>query len=593
MSRNLNVLRINDRVPSRKGHIDDSPANLVGTPPPGLNLVTFADKNGNLLLGISDWETAIAFWQTYQPDQRIDIIAADVRFDTDRTSPLHVGEGPKDIPTGLSHLKPFAAMSRAFASPLGIGIHTADPGLWERLARATEAGSQAMGLLAAHEGGEVAAIMGGANEILDLSDEERLRWCWNWFHTHTVNNFADACRLGVQGFRKSMVRAVSKNPALPPPVFVLPSEWIRLAAWCREMQVDPKPIGTEGPSVNFILRDGRGDSINLRSLFSDVQTVNIVEKPLPASCFKFQEARKSCIPSHDGELDSSRLPRIGAFVEALGTIHDVVSLAWDAIREFPLRLPPISEKEHTKGESSLVQNLRQVLGGNGNGQLARGLAVVFQILRRDYANQLEWENAVKIGGSEWNPRKKRFSPNNPHGHFLAARLAELARMAAAEPGLFVLADILEDRKWCGEHIKKPGAKWVVWHARQLVAAGTWNEDEVAGMYWAIDPKLRSPWKMPNPLPPGLPWIGPELNTFLIQSLGYSEEYGPAQKNDFNGLTRSVRLGFGLQSNKAAQGFVRSFVEGNGPEWLKALCRDVVIARLGWINEGTWPRSIAR
>src|ERR1035437_3200630 len=98
---------------------------------PGPRSVAFIDTvtiNGVSKPGIDRWEVAIEFWNGFEASERIDLITADVRFTADHTSPLWYDEtfrNPNDaereeflIPTGLSHVKPFAAIARATGRPI-------------------------------------------------------------------------------------------------------------------------------------------------------------------------------------------------------------------------------------------------------------------------------------------------------------------------------------------------------------------------------------------------------------------------------------------------------------------------------------------
>src|SRR6185369_8496369 len=89
---------------------------------------------GGGLEGIVSWQTAIQFWSYFKDGQVPDLVVADVRFIRDQSSPLSLlfESDDNNIPTGLSHLKTFAVLSRAIGAPLGVGTRTMDPGLWER-----------------------------------------------------------------------------------------------------------------------------------------------------------------------------------------------------------------------------------------------------------------------------------------------------------------------------------------------------------------------------------------------------------------------------------------------------------------------------
>lgn len=583
----LTVLWIDDRIP-RTGHVPDSPNEEAGSPPKGLELFRF-EADGVKHNGIYDWLSALRFWQTYTATRRIDLIAADVRFDFDRTSPIPAMGGPRDIPTGLSHLKPFAAIASAAGLPLGIGIHTADPGLWRRLAATGNAADKAMGLLAAHEIGEVAAILGRAAGLSELPQQARVQWCWDWLEEHAVFKFQDACRTAVCDYREHLARAAKVGGAMPPRVLVMPSRWVALAEWCDEMRKNPAPLGPEGAGVVFTLSDGSEDAVWMRSLFSDVTAVNIEKDVLPAWCYDCREVgdpgdAAAGDPDADEEpwrLDGDGLPRIGALVHALRDVHDIVELAWSALAAFPVRLGDPKE-------SRLAHSLVDVLGDRGNQKLARGLAVLFQIMRRDCINHEEWAHAMS--DYAWDHKKLRFLPRRAEGDSLWDRLVQLLALMRGREEPFYLEEAFGGVKWAGEGIPDPLPGWMHWHVEELVAAGVLAREE-EGTYRVVRKRLVKAPPLPLVLPTADFFVGQDLAKFLMQSLGFSKAYGPGRSDGFAGHTRAVAGAFGPEAKESPVDFIKAFTEGRAPTWLKVICRDVAVSKLDWADRESWPDSI--
>lgn len=584
--RRLTVLWIDDRIP-RTGHVPDSPNEEPGSPPRGLELFRF-EVDGVSHNGIYDWLSALRFWQHYAGTRPIDLIAADVRFDFDGTSPIPAMGGPRDIPTGLSHLKPFAAIASAAGMPLGIGIHTADPALWRRLATTGGAADKAMGLLAAHEIGEVAAILGRADGLSELPPEARVQWCWDWLEEHAVFKFQDACRAAVRDYRERIVRSARVGGAMPPKLLVMPSRWMVLAEWCEAMRKAPAPMGPEGVGVPFTLADGTEDAVWMRSIFSDVTAVNIEKNALPARSYEFPASgagEGDAVGPAAGEepwtLDGDGLPRIGAFVHALGDVHDIVELAWNALAAFPVRLGD-------PGEGRLAHSLVDVLGDKGNQKLARGLAVLFQILRRDYINQDEWAHAIR--DYAWDHRKVRFLPRRAEGDSLWDRLVQLLVLMRGREDSFYLEEAFGGAKWADDSIPDPIPGWMRWHVEQLVAAGVLAPAD-DGAYRLVRKRLTKAPPFPLALPAADFFVGQDLAKYLMQSLGFSKAYGPGRSDGFAGHTRCVAGTFGAEAKESPADFIKAFVDGRAPMWLKLICRDVVATKLNWSDRESWPVSI--
>src|SRR6266498_120905 len=107
--RNLTILRLND---------DLLPASRENAPFGGIDVIRFNSDHQTELSAITSWRAALMFWSSFGSDRPPDLVVADVNFEKDSTTPLHPEDAPDtQIPTGLSHLKPIAALARALAQP--------------------------------------------------------------------------------------------------------------------------------------------------------------------------------------------------------------------------------------------------------------------------------------------------------------------------------------------------------------------------------------------------------------------------------------------------------------------------------------------
>jgi hypothetical protein len=155
MGRHLRVLRIDDVHTILSTETTDySPEDgdgAVGTP---LRLLTFVTE-GKVCLRIGGLASAVQFWSAFRNDMTPDIVIADIDFEHDNSGPLKTWrqEAPH-IPSGLSHIKPFAAIARASGSPIAIAMYTGDQERWNLLARKQNGSSYSTppsSLLAAHD----------------------------------------------------------------------------------------------------------------------------------------------------------------------------------------------------------------------------------------------------------------------------------------------------------------------------------------------------------------------------------------------------------------------------------------------------------
>ena len=111
---------------------DDSDGSLIK----GINPYEF-EFDGIVRWRIDKWATALKLWSRSRVSSAPDLILGDVLFECDKTTPFARavsalrGEAETvaidtPIPTGLSHLKPFAALARASGKPIGIAVKSSN-----------------------------------------------------------------------------------------------------------------------------------------------------------------------------------------------------------------------------------------------------------------------------------------------------------------------------------------------------------------------------------------------------------------------------------------------------------------------------------
>jgi hypothetical protein len=557
--------------------------------------------------GIDDWLTSITFWIWYDKAQPIDLVTADIRFTADRTTPLLYDKtiGKLDnteqyeeflIPTGLSHVKPFAAISRAAGRPMGIAVHTADVRGWKtRLASKNDA-VRIMAYLAAHEIGEVAAILGDLTDLEERSEDERLEACWNWLSDRTYGTFDEAWRPALQSYRAGLVRGAFTATSLaagdqrrssgiqPGPIIVLPSDWMRMAAWCERMKAKKEAILAEDdPGFSFLLPDGSQQSIFFRSLFADSHLAldsyfDLEVEPLPAKCFE-TESRENAF-----KLDEFGHPLIGAFLNEFKQLKDAYELAIAALDGFPVsRQAPVR----------LGDALSPVKCGSLV-HLARFLAILFQVIRRDSDLICAWESAYKL--QAWDASTGRFVSETFDGGAPA-----LGRIVLA---VYSCAKKFEDGFTCEELMASYNASirnegWQIANqktieccTRILVSWARLFYREEDGVYDLSD---GSP--IPEGAVPPVPLVLPD--GFLDENDIRSQEVGPFLRDVFgygaprpndNQIGRFIAEALGLDA-RAGREFLAEFVNGRAPPWIKELCRMYARDRLLWRPSDTWPRAL--
>lgn len=575
--RKLRVLRIDDRAVARRSPSGDSAADLADRPPAAIDVVHFG-PNEDPFVAIASWNLAIQYWQPYTSGARPDLVVADVLFDHDATTPLTLSAADKLIPTGLSHVKPFGAVSRALGSPIGIGIHTANPDLWKNLLDLrkgpvkkpveTVAVQRAMALLAAHEIAELAGILGDSPlELLVQPTDQQLTWCWGWLHSRTSSEFRGALGRALTDYRRRLIaqsRGGLEESRTARSIYVMPGDWVRLSSWCAGMQGSPRPIGDNDIGLAFITSEGVRDCILIQSLFADVdpEVCDIMADTLPAACFEVSDAAKPW------ELAESGLPWIGPVIHQLRSLSDAASEAATLLDSFP------ADPQETGGAESLTAAKRK--------PLVRGLAILFALVRRDRENFLIWQEAYER--AEWHLNTMEFTASQVRSHTLEETLRCITGYVPNRTSAsFDANDLLEEAE--AEPLKKLSAPTAIkWHFNLLCSAGVLErvaDQEGLLTYRATGHELQVP-PVPSPTPKGVELTGADYGTYLKAVFGFRMD------ND-NSIADSLSQAFDLGGRNAGRAFLREFVtDGSCPTWVREVCRDYARHRCGWGDPSTWP-----
>lgn len=389
-SRRLRVLRIDDDLPKEP---------FTAAPSERLKKETFPHVDlvrvrigSEERLGIASWEMAVEYWKSTQATAPVDVIVADVRF-KDESSPLAglahrlaiPAPGSLYLPTGLSHVKAFAAIARATGSPIGIAVHTAESNTWKELLRSEEPIEHVLALLAAHEVGELAAILGQGEQIANKQDMAKLESCWDWLRSNTASSWRPAVCHGLQGFRRSL-----HGRRAPP------REWLALAKWCERMKDGGVPLAKDDPGLPLLIGTGKEDRISFCSIFADVE----YEKPgfrfdleaLPARCFDLAPCTEYFL------LDDERFPRIGSLIREMGDLTLAYPAALEILKSFS---PPAKGCPPRTSLESVV--------ADGLHDLPAALAIALMSIRREHEYFKEWERAYRT--YDFNVRSCLFDPD--------------------------------------------------------------------------------------------------------------------------------------------------------------------------------------
>jgi hypothetical protein len=499
---------------------------------------------GEGIPGITSWQAAIQFWKSFQGGVIPDLVVADVRFVNDDTSPLsRLFQYPEvnNIPTGLSHLKTFAVLARALRLPLGVGIRTMDPSLWRKQIESSKYEDKAMGLLAAHEAGELASILGDDLQLGSFEDCQHIDTCLEWLRNRSGTIFELGLKMALRDYRRRLYLLLTSPGAAN--IFVRPSHYAELMGWCHSMESDPRPLDAGNDfGLELTYHNGRRDVISLASLFSDYD--RIATRALEPSSFAVDGATGATGASvkEPWKLDDSGLPAIGSFLKPLGSLNAALNDAAEALREYQISYPlPESYKPPT---------LAAIKKRSKYSSLTAALAVLLQFVRIAQKKVEEWED--RFGVYAWEPDKLQFISDPPSpDHSLLQVLQDLTSLISstvAEADEFTIDDIFESQyekqlgcvdagesnetRWVKEVVvtrtgegrpeirsgnwirirtdrSEQNNDWVKWHFERLVDARVLEHRRVGCEDFYV---LREDWRQnqlrstPPPAPPGFPKV---------------------------------------------------------------------------------------
>jgi hypothetical protein len=560
--------------------------------------------------GISDWLASIEFWSKFNENVKIDLVTADIRFTADKTTPLLYDisfqrseesqqSGEFLIPTGLSHVKPFAAIARAGGRPLGVAIHTADVDGWKARRASPNIAARVMAYLAAQEIGELAAILGDRLDLVDKSKEEVLEACWSWLSRRTYTTFNEAWPRALESYREYLVRKAFRAESSAQKgetgsgelkngfVIVLPTDWIRLAAWCERMKRagEGAVLQNDDPGFRFLLRDGSRETISFRSLFADAHLalpypVDLKSEALPRECFDLK-LRESAF-----KLDDKMRPQIGAFLMEFKDPAEAYKLAVEALDYFPVE----ARAPKKLGDILTVEKCGSLV------QLARLFAILFQVVRRDRSIVEAWENAYERDA--WDMTEACFrleiaDSGKPSLKQIVQRVSE--RVGSFQDG-FTTESLLESYNLSLRDCDQARA------GRETIECCTRILESLGLVFYREEDKLYdvNEWRpvseaippVPTILPDGVIEVGDvrsqDTGPFLRDVFGYG-----SPPND-NQIGRFIGEALGVEAARAAREgrqFLSEFRDGAAPIWIKEICRIYATDKLLWPRAESWPRAL--
>lgn len=582
-ARNLLVLRIDDALFDAEQPQGSRRTLEIDALPLSLDTYSIRDGSGSVS-AISRWSTALKIWSRVSSSAVPDLVIADVLFAEDDTTPLEgvaqYGSYPRFIPTGLCHLKPFAALARALERPLGLAIHTRNPAVWEEAWLKED--PHPMAALAAHEIGELAAILG--DPIEGTTVNERVSNCWNWLKERARENFDPALYTAMADYRRRLIEATQVNgnaadrPLGMTRALVLPQNWVELAGWAaRQAQSGSSARIEPELGIEILFANGHRDHIRLASLFGEVH--EIAERRLPARCFGVPEAGTDTAP---WELDDSGNPKIGAFLQSIGSLTRIAEEAIRLVVKFPVLRAE---------DDPLPFNLLDEATDLPHRELTLGLAVLFQVLKWEHARYQAWHSGLEQRG--WMPQQLRLVESEEHpslGEFLSS-LARFTRGFSGEP--FWRTEVFDTYDHFGPlREKHANSDWARWHFDRLVDAGLLLYDPSGDTYTLLASRRFHLDLLPIPgrLPDGFSEDpGDDLRAALRDTLGFGKKFGPGAKDD-NAVGRRLAMAFcGSKEAHDGRQFLDDLLDGSGPPWLLELLRHYLVEVLQWYEPRTWPR----
>ncbi len=574
--RQLRVLHLDDQRDDVERPLDEEPSTLTGLPRT-IDPFVILDAKGSVS-AIKGWRTAQRVWMGMGAVAPPDLVISDVLFEEDPDTPLSRVPGlpgrEHPIPTGLGHVKPFAAVARAVERPIGIALHTRNANIW---AAAWEAGHP-MGALAAHEIGELAAILG--DEVCGTTIEESVERCWTWLRGRSRDYFDPALFIAMSDYRRRLVEATRlrgiPGQEVRPSVLVLPQDWVRLANWVTEQAKKNNAHLDLDLGVPLVYSNGERDCIRLVSLFGEVERID--SDAFPAACFASSTNEK--IDRGPWDLDDQSYPQIGRFIMALGSVANAYLQALKLGEEFPMPA------------RKLERNLRTASEGVPDRNLVMGLGVLFQTLRWEYSHHARWLDGLELQG--WSFFDKRISESEAEGTCLGEVLEVLASHARAfRKERFCRSELpalTKEPTFDLFSIDQANEGPVRWHFARLVDAGVLSYFPGDDSYLYRHALRKQEIPAPPTLPTGFP--GAELGQIkmaLRDSLGFGKRFGPNKADNDHAINQILANAF-IEGGDEADGcdFHDRLLDGQGPPWLLELLRQYALDVLDWQEERTWP-----
>lgn len=590
--RNLRILQIDDDVPKRFDFSSDSSRRI----PEFIDPIPIPEGNTEKI-AIMSWRDALNYWSAFDPNNSLfpDLITSDVQF-KDTTSPLDAEESGVLLPTGLSHFKPFAAMARALARPVGYAIHSADGAKWRNYLADRQATQEVKMLarLAGHEAAEVAAILGELpNTPSDRVDYEvGFRWLENT--TITTKKFLDAFKDAIETFRREIFYRLENRTLI-----ILPHDWESLAKWCHDNIQNPKPLSDNNDPGITLHSDGRSDCISIRSLFADVQIKSAGRfsyhtSYFPEQCFKLETALEpySLIElTHPISNEPIYAPLIGGLIAPGEYTTEIYQEALKVLNSY-------SGKSDSGTEAP--PNLNDFRWSTSRPEpdiVAKGMAVFFALVQRSWILNTGWRRYYST--EFWDVEKGVFTTSQNSDLRLSVYLRNLSNFILQEFGRedFTEAELISRAKE-GNRFKYGDAKYVGTYLElllQLSSLEKFEEQDGPAVYeYGRPPKndevpelpLNGRYRILSSIT-GSPQRAQSHTSYLNEKFGY-----PAHnrcKGVFGILGRAFfPSDIPGEKRDHGQALLESFLTGrNVPGWVRTLARNYAREELDW-DQRHWP-----
>lgn len=575
--RPLELLRIDDDLPD--GVPTTMPLQFIEQLPPSLLKPVMITVGGVQHLGIKSWAMAVQYWKQGRFETPPDLIISDVQF-VDKSSPMASMGTNLKLPTGLSHFKLFAALARLRGGPVGVALHTADPMLWEMSARSDDPVERLLGLLAAHEIGELAALLGDAEGIPEGGAEA----CWAWLKQARNMHFNEAIPVALEGYRRRLGE-----------VTILPDDHARLACWCAGMQENARnnPRGrvyldeSNDIGIPIFRLDGTRDIVSIRSVFADVSLKSLGFTfdltGLEADTFALDDDPEFY------RLTEAGMPKIGALVAACGNLTRTYSQALCVLGTFP----PI------RIEASDV-SLTKFIKDNVITDQAAALAILLQHVAYNHKLDELWRAAFVSCG--YDPARDVFcSETDVTLQTWLDRVYRIAKSSIDELSLGDFKNRLNENAAEFGRVSKAGLTRLL---ALLVSLRWLVSDPDTAEYRATKAAVTGDIpRLPADTPEGFLLVSGltddyqdgndlrEIPGVMLHLFGHDEASPFRRSDNHNGLPRIIASGFALDSNDAATRFLDAFREGTMPGWVREICRQFARQLPDW-DQARWPTWLA-